>query len=443
MKLNLGIIGRKKRIKKINETAKIYFKDIEIVNVLIDKIPDVTEFSKMIRSYEEYLDGIIFTGPVLYNLLINAMIPKIPWDYIHRDYSQLLSTFLKAILKHQKNIFNISIDSFDIDTILRVYDEIGIKKEQLNIFVAKQSLYDDDFFSYLKSFHEKNFYENKVSCCITGLSMVYDYLQSKGIPCFTLDPTVDVIKQTLNRFKLRNEANINKNSQIVVLSIEIDLANEYSLISENEYKIMFEKMKVSEYIYLFAQKIQGAVVEVGIRGFLIFCTKKILERETNDLQKLDLLKTISENTLNTISVGIGYGITAREAKYGANLGMQRAKKEGGHKAFVVYNGKNYVGPITSEKNKNDQQEILIDETFHNIANETKLSINTIFKLHCIREQNKKNCFTPKELAEHFGVTLRSMNRILKKLENKGYAKVVGKRVMSSAGRPSRIVKISF
>ncbi|WP_432663124.1 hypothetical protein R9X47_21375 [Wukongibacter baidiensis] len=443
MKLKIGIVGHRRRMQKINETAKAYFKNIEIVTILIDEIPNTTEFVKMIKSAEQYLDGIIFTGHVPYDILINVMIPKIPWDYIPRDYSQLLRTFLEAILIHKKSIFKVSIDSYDMDTVLRVYDEIGIEKDQLNIFIADQSLYDDNFFQYLKSFHEKNFYENKVSCCITGLSNVYTYLVSKNIPCLSLDPTADVIKQTLHRFQLRNEANINKSSQIVVLSIEIDLTSEYSLISENEYQIMVEKMKVSEDIYLFAQKIQGAVVEVGVRGYLIFCTKSILERETKNLQKLDLLKVISENTSNTLSVGIGYGITAREAKYSANLGMQRAKKNGGNQAFVVYNGKNFVGPILADKDEDDPQKVLIDETFHNIANETELSINTIFKLHCIAEQNKKDCFTPKELAADFGVTLRSMNRILEKLEKGGYAEIVGKRVMSNAGRPSRIIKILF
>lgn len=443
MNLKWGIIGHSRRMKKINDTAKTYFKNIDIINISIDEIPDIDEFTKMVRSAEQYLDGIIFTGHVPYDILINAMIPKIPWDYIHRDYSQLLRTFLEAILIHQKSIFKISIDSYDLDTVLRVYDEIGINKDQLDIYIAEQNLYDNNFFSYIKSFHEKNFYENKVSCCITGLSNVYTYLVSKNIPCFSLDPTIDAIKQTLHRFQLRNEANTNKNSQIVVLSIEIDLPNEYSLINENEYQIMLEKMKGSKDIYLFAQKIQGAVVEIGIRGYLIFCTKSILERETNNLQRLNLLDTISKNTSNTLSVGIGYGITARKAKYSANMGMQRAKKSGGNQAFVVYNARNFIGPILAGKDDDDDQKILIDKTFHNIADETELSINTIFKLHCIAERNKKNCFTPKELAADFGVTLRSMNRILEKLEKGGYAKVVGKRVMANAGRPSRIIKILF
>lgn len=59
------------------------------------------------------------------------------------------------------------------------------------------------------------------------------------------------------------------------------------------------------------------------------------------------------------------------------------------------------------------------------------------------EQMHKDYFTTKELADEFGNSHRSMNRIIEKLELAGYVEVAGKKVVQKAGRPSRIIKLKF
>jgi transcription initiation factor IIE alpha subunit len=51
--------------------------------------------------------------------------------------------------------------------------------------------------------------------------------------------------------------------------------------------------------------------------------------------------------------------------------------------------------------------------------------------------------TSRELAQLYGVTLRSMNRILSKLEDHGYIEIVGKKKLSKKGRPSRILRLKL
>lgn len=442
MRLKIGIVGHKRRMEKINDVIRRHFKDIEAVEILITDIPPIDTFVELIKEYESFVDGIVFTGHVPYDILTNTIIPQVPWEYIPRDFSQLLTAFLKITLLHKSEITSVSVDSYDSDTIANIYDEIGLSRETVKLHVADEGHYDDSYFKYLRHYHEERYRSGDISFCITGLSNVYNYLASKGIPVISLDPTTSVIQQTLHRMLLRSEASINKNSQIVVLSMELDMINEYSLIHENEYELMAERMKATKEIYTFAQRIQGAVNEVGLKGYNIFTTKSILERETNNLHSLDLLKNVSQNSSNSLSVGIGYGLTARDAKHSANLGMQRAKKRGGNQAFAVHSGKKFIGPINAVEDT-QKTPALIDTTYQQIADVTELSVNTIFKLHCIVEQNQQDCFTPRELSEHFGITLRSMNRILEKLELNDYIEIIGKRVIAGAGRPSRIVKIKF
>ena len=90
---------------------------------------------------------------------------------------------------------------------------------------------------------------------------------------------------------------------------------------------------------------------------------------------------------------------------------------------------------------NDSNEKIFNDKLKIIAEKTNLSINTIFKIQCAIEQKGGNTFTSKELSDIFGVTPRSINKIIEKLQIYNYAEIVGKRVTSTAGRPSRIIKI--
>ena len=185
------------------------------------------------------------------------------------------------------------------------------------------------------------------------------------------------------------------------------------------------------------------MVEVGLRQYLLFCTKSILETETQNFQNLFILSDVSKNTSSTISIGIGYGITVREAKYNAQKGMKKAINSNGDKAFIVYN-KKVIGPIVStEKKLENNTQLFIDEKYNLIASNTNISVNTIFKLHCIIDETKKKTFTSLELANHLDITPRSMNRIINKLESNNYSKIIGKKVISKAGRPSRIIELLF
>ena len=443
MYLKLALVGHQRRIKLINDIVKTYFKEIETIDIEFESLAQSESIKSIIKNQEQYLDGILFTGKAPYQIINSKMIPSIPWDYLHNDESQLLRSLLDATLLHKYEVSKISIDSYEKEKVLKTFNEIGINNNSVDAFIWEETEYDEKFLEKLELFHSQNYYNQKVSCCFTGFSAVYESLIKKNIPCISLDPTLDTIINILTNFELKQEALINKKSQLVILSIEIDLPNEYSLINENEYETMLEKVKVTKEIYLFAQKIQSTLTEIGDEGYLLFCTKSILETETNNIENFDLLSTIAKNTCSTISVGIGYGITAREAKYNATIGMKKAQKKGGNKAFVVYGGKNIIEPVSPTVINPAESEPFIDNIFHNIAVETGLSINTIFKLHCISNENSNESFTSMELAKSFGITPRSMNRIIDRLEKYNHIKIVGKKVLGKSGRPSRIIKLLF
>ncbi|MGM9535263.1 MAG: winged helix-turn-helix transcriptional regulator, partial [Intestinibacter sp.] len=192
-----------------------------------------------------------------------------------------------------------------------------------------------------------------------------------------------------------------------------------------------------------AQDIKAAVVEASSNTYLLFSTKNILELETDNFKNISLLNEIDEHSLHTVSIGIGYGSTAQDAKYNANSGMIKAKQHNKNTAYIVYENNKVEGPIMPNEIDSSSDDNLIDKKLSSISQTSGVSINTVFLLYNVVTKYKKNHFTSKELAEACNLSIRSINRIVSKLELSGYCKVVGKKIVNDTGRPSRIIQFDF
>ena len=439
--MRVGIIGPSERIEKVKKVVKEEFDNIEPVDVCYTLYPETPD---LVRHYQPLVDAFLFCGTAPYTFTRTKVIPAVPWEYIPQHGSSLLRALLEAVMMNKYNILNVSFDSYNSSLLLEAYDEIGIPREKLNVFFANVKPFEENYLNYVYSFHKECFYKGKTACCATALFSVYEQLKKEKIPCLLIHPTKNIIRESLQKLQFKYLAEVNKQSQIVALRIQIDLPDEYSMLNENEYQHIMNRMKAAEQVYLFAEKIKAAVIEVSFREYLLFSTRKFIEIETNNFHKLDLIRLINMNTLNTASIGIGYGETAIEAKQNASFGMSKASKRGGNMAYVVFNKKNIIGPIKSDMIKGAEEDsVKVDEKLFKISEDTGISINTIFKLYNIVEKYKKNSYTSGELAKIYGITSRSMNRIIEKLELSGYCKIVGKKVISDAGRPSRIIKFEL
>jgi GTP cyclohydrolase III len=437
----IAIIGHRRTIKPIVGAINQYFMDIEVVEIEFTDI-DMTEATvEYIKVSIPDLNGIIFTGYRPFEIINEAMGINIPQIYIQHERSILLQTILEAAMINDYDIRSFSCDSYDIDNLYDAFEGFNIPKEELLLFTAPINIKSGRLIMELTEFHREKYESGEVSFCMTGVSKVYERLDESGIPCLLMHPTSEAVNNGINQLYMKINALECSESQIVVLSIEIDLPKEYNLIHDNEYQLMLEKSKVSEEIYKFSEQIQAAVVEPGSKNFMLFSTRQLLESVTSQLNAIPVLGEVNRNTSHTISIGIGYGKTAREAKYNAALGLNRALTQGGNQAFYVKEGK-YSEPILPSND--DQKPKTITNPFYKVVSEkTGISINNIYKLHCIQEKFKKDFFTSAELSEAFGNTRRSMNRIISKLEAVGYVEIEGTRMMSDTGRPTRIIRLKL
>ncbi|WP_371379493.1 hypothetical protein [Sporomusa aerivorans] len=437
--MKLGIAGPQEPGEKIIQIIKREFHQIEPVALTYRTY---LEAPSLIAPQQPFLDVILFAGATPLSYAEKHIKQTIPWEFVPRSGSALLRVLLSIALLNKYDICRLSSDLYDTAQLYEAYEEIGINKDRLQIYTAKPLPQANDFADYVCAFHEQHYECNRVSCCITALSSVHERLTAKKIPCFRVDPTADVIRQTLHKLQLNYLLQVSQQSQIVAVYLRIDASHEYSLLNDNEYQYIIDKTNVTREIYLFAQRIQAAVIEVGLREFLLFSTKQMLENVTNNYEKIDLLPAVRKNTSSTLSAGVGYGKTAQEAKINAGIGMERAGKAGGDTAFIVYSGNQIIGPIRSyDINQPANTNPKIDQKFLAVSEKTGISVNTVFQIYSLVKQQGKNRFTTAELAELTGVTLRTMNRIVAKLTLHGFCCEVGKRVLANSGRPSRIIEI--
>ncbi len=75
---------------------------------------------------------------------------------------------------------------------------------------------------------------------------------------------------------MRYIAKKNNENQIVVLAIKLNMPSEYSLMKEDEYAYLSQRIKILDKLYHFNSRIDGVLVEQSRSEFMIFTTKKYL-----------------------------------------------------------------------------------------------------------------------------------------------------------------------
>ncbi len=121
----------------------------------------------------------------------------------------------------------------------------------------------------------------------------------------------------------------------MVIMLEVSFARNYSIMGEDDYGYLANRIKVLENIYSFSSRIDGVVVEDTPKSFLIFTTRRLIELETNHFQYLDLLDILNICRAENIAVGIGCGNTACESRSHARTAIEMAKKASSNCAYVV------------------------------------------------------------------------------------------------------------
>ncbi len=438
------LVPREIFYEKIKEVMEASFIQHKADFLLYDNYTDAPE---LLKDRQTNFDAIIFGGVAPMEYAGERLPQQTIWSAISKSSSSLLRAMMEARQKGW-NLARISYDSYSRSFLKEVYDEIrfngGVDFECLTTgIISHESSRNESCFE----FHSRRYEEGKTDGCITVLYRVHKMLMEKRIPCVLAFPTKNSIRQQVEFVTQLHSARKLNSGSIAVGLINVDLPAEYSAALQSEYQFMVERTNILKQIYRFSEQLQGTVVELSPREFMILSTREIMEIATEEYSSWDIFSWIKNNSFQTVSIGVGYGKTVAAAKKNAGKAIIRSLKHKKNSAYVVEDDGKVVGPCFGKtenpESANGADLPPVDEKLLKISDKCKLSVNTIQKIYFFVHCLKNRQFYPDELAAYLNISRRSADRILEKLEENGYAFVAGRRMINPRGRPVRVMQIFF
>lgn len=375
-------------------------------------------------------DGILFTGISIHHHFIEKFEVRIPNIYIPHSADTLMKALFELKTKFP-NTDKLSIDVLKNTDINELLEEFEIKELSYNVLEYDSELSQDEFFQ----FHKKYQNENSQGVAITGLAGIYKKLKENGYNVIRLFPTQYSIKQKIDELISEIILEYTKESMIGVQILHVnhsDLNSSYKILEINSYV----EYSIVEYL----KAIDGSIFNIGQTQYIIFSTWGAIKKPENSKQLLNLLEKFEEKKIE-VFVGNGFGKTAYESEKSAKKALEYSKKQNKNSAYEVI-GNKVKGPLLNAK-EIEYDFLLKKEVLEEISKKTDLNPIYFTKIYSLMNKYNSNLFSSDELAMYLNISLRTANRVIKKLLDCQLAEVEYYENNNAAGRPKKIVKFKF
>lgn len=433
--IKMGIIGPedsleiiKNIVEGFNNNASIYFKPYRT----FEELSDIKKFCE-----ENFLDVLLFSGQAPYYWVKERENIEIPMLYIPRNGTCLYRTLFNIQL--DKVDFNkVSFDTLSEEDIKEAYKELNIPTTKIYTLAYDKYLPYEQIIDY----HMKLVNEGKVIAVATCLQKPYDILREKGIKTYRIFPTKSIIKETFIKGLLYGESSKFKETQFAIIVVRVeDVLREIYENNNLSYKMQKILLELEKIIIDHSELLEGTMVKFREGEYAIFTTRGSLENIIKDYSSYPLYKDIKENFPYFVTMGVGFGKTAKTARNNAYNALKYSKLNNGN-CFIATEDGNIVGPLIPEGSKNME---FITGDLLEIAKKAGISALNLSRIKQALRNLNKNEISSKELSLELNISERSARRILNKLEKKGYAKIVGTNIFlnkgGAKGRPLWIYKI--
>lgn len=379
------------------------------------------EAAELIRHLKP-CDVVLFSGalPFYFSKEVREQLP-IPTVFLEQDEMALTSSLL-SILYH-KNIQpeRISMDLIDSSFVTNVLMDIGIDCTP-HVMDYADMLPNKFDITEIVDFHYSRFKLGIADFALTSVHAVYDKLQELGLPSQRmLDPTRALIRGLQNA---KAQAELAKSHSATVAASYISFPTPHDI--------------PIKHLDVFARTINSSFQQIDESSFILYSTRGDIEA----LMETSAFRDFLLNWQDPVSVGFGYGTTATEAEQNAKIARSfAANHESESCGYILTEEKELLGPFPKENKaqrlKNDHPELL------QIAKETRLSPANLSKIIQFSKSRQSLQFTTADLSNYLQVTRRSTERILKKLVDHGYVKIIGEEMPYQQGRPRAIYELNM
>lgn len=441
--MKIGFVGTKIRMDLVQRILDSSFSEIEPDIYVDDRYLYCSETADRLAKMRDSVDGMVFGGELQFEIYQDMFAGRVPVTHIRKDASSLVNAFLALSMKGV-DITNISVDNFSDATIRQIMHDVGVKRH--NIVILRRQAFrgnDEDYYNALFEQHRELYRSGKTQGCATTLSFVYERLCQAGVPASYMLPTTDNVVKTINHIKdLYREKQIDRQraSSLAVLSLRLTPREELAYQGEGSYADSHEKLLAAEEIHYFAKSTHAAVITQSDEKYTILMTREELMEYTNDLQAFPLLHFIRDNSKCDFQLGIGFGDQPGEARLNSVMALKKACRLPGCGTYIVYSNRFITGPMEFV-NETGGHSVFERALISKWSSQTGISEDRLQKLLILMDRKKKPLFAISELANQLNVSVRTANRLVNQLEDKGLAKIAGQTNQGKAGRPGNVFEL--
>lgn len=388
-------------------------------------------------------DVILFAGPLPYFLSKSKLGRRLPAVYMPSDDYTLMATLFHCMV-HYPDASRLSIDLYTEKAAFRVANEIGLDPSSWHLMESGKKISEglgsfdpEQIFQFHKTLHE----QGKADLALTSVDFVHDLLKKEGIPSLPLIVPEKAVADTLLRAKTLGELAISKQAEmaigLIVFNTSESLDGNFANLYADAAHVLQERL--SE----LARQSEMSIRLIGMDQFILYGTRGSVEQLTDPRILNPFFNQLNAFRM-TASIGLGFGVTAKEAETNAQCALQQAKKDSGRDTVYVATGeKEVTGPINADGQSRTFLLKTQDDLILKIAEKTSSSVSTVSKLLHFSKARHSAGFTAADLSEYLGTSRRSTERLVKKFIDQGFAEKVGEEQPYQQGRPRAVYRLAI
>lgn len=436
MKIKIGVITPEKSIEYIKDAEEYVNEQYEIIYLPYDGLADIKNV--YLNNYK-FLDGIILSGELTHDILIKEV------GIIEKPSKTLMVTkedFYKTLLQITINNRNLDFSRVYIDFIFESNDYFGLKDilDEKNFPYILNPEMNCEMTDIIFKRHVSLWENGKIDFSITRVSSIIDKLNKNNIKNIFIFPSKDSIIKAFESLVKEIQLIRLENNLMVVGNITIDNLNlvDQNIDSDLELKYMLLHKALIEYSN---KNNISLIIQKTSLGFEVFTSNGELKDLTEDFSSCSLLNYLRASLSFTVSIGWGIGNTIYESRLNAQNANREASNNGGNCSFIITETETVIGPLSEEGCL--QYSNAKDPYTEKLSKKLGISSLNIQKIMAVLKKLNTNELTADDLAFHLGITLRSSNRILNKLVEKGGAEISCFKQEKLRGRPKKVYSIKF
>ncbi len=427
----IAIIGSEPALQTIEDIMKDYKTDFTLQYYMVKHFEESSAIADQIQK-NKTAQAILFSGPTNYRYTQSQIQATIPWSYIPHSKASLYQAIAEASIKYNSSFHSVCIDSYEPEFLEEALKRIGI--ENVEIIYPRRHFNEQEYEQGLLEFHRSQHRLNPETISFTNMQHIQQPLEEEGISCIRIRPSEDTIKEQLSNLRLRYLAfSENKGafaSIVVQYSFEFDEEQDISL---REWKKMEYMNRIRTRCYETAQRINAAIFQQGIDAFIFTTSREMLLKSF--IGGGEYMKLMNYNRASGFNMwmGIGTGHTMIEAYSRSTMSLNKAKKANSGRIYLSDIEEN--APIELKlENKTSPENII-----YQISRKSHISAKTLREIQLLQTRHSEH-LTARLLSEELNINVRSVNRIIARLEEAGYLVIIGKK-STGRGRPERIFKV--